>query len=391
MLAYVLLGLAAVSAVSADCSIDMNKDLPKHKSPLFLEGSELLLPVPEGKSGVLQIASGQEVTLACTGAKNQVSKAKAAVVSATCDSGSKLKVNGKSVAVADLGCSKTAASSLRVTDQSCDDGGNIVELGFEVGAEWIKLVDLCHQVDAGHTLWAKHTVKGAALAGAEVESKRPSFTRGDKALYKGYNPDNMYKQANHKKMLETALGKAKASELMGNTFIARGHLAPDADFVFGSWQFLTYFYANVAPQWQSINAGNWLATEKNVRKKGIELGRDLTVYTGTEGILTLPNAQGVATPLYLNDDDKKIPIPNNFWKVLYDAQTKQGIALVGSNNPLLDSEDNLLCKNVCEANGWPTIRDYRKGLIYCCSLADFQKAVPHAPKLSASGILQGPQ
>lgn len=192
-------------------------------------------------------------------------------------------------------------------------------------------------------------------------------------------------------MLEKALGKANADKLMGNTFIARGHLAPDADFIFGSWQFLTYFYANVAPQWQSINAGNWLATEKNVRKKAIELGRDLTVYTGTQGILTLPNAKGQATPLYLNDDAQTIPIPDNFWKVLYDAETKQGIALVGSNNPLLDSEDNLLCKNVCEANGWSTIRDFRKGLIYCCTVADFQKAVSYAPKLSVSGVLQGPQ
>ncbi|KAK3932230.1 Dynein heavy chain 11, axonemal [Frankliniella fusca] len=391
MLAYVLLGLAAVSAVSADCSIDMNSDLPKHKSPLFLDNGNLLLPEPQGKTGVLKIASGEEVTLACPGNKNSVSKAKAAVVSATCDSGNKLNVNGKAVAVADLGCSKTAASSLRVTDKSCDEGGNLLELGFEVGDEWIKLVDVCHQVDAGHTLWSHHVVQGAALSGAEVESKRPSFTRGDKALYKGYNPDNAYKQANHKKMLEQVLGKSQADKLMGNTFIARGHLAPDADFIFGSWQFLTYFYANVAPQWQSINAGNWLATEKNVRKKAIELGRDLTVYTGTEGVLTIPNAKGVPTPLYLNDDDKKIPIPDNFWKVLYDAETKQGIALVGSNNPLLESEDNLLCKNICEANGWPTIRDYRKGLIYCCSVSDFQKAVSYAPKLSVSGVLQGPQ
>ena len=130
------------------------------------------------------------------------------------------------------------------------------------------------------------------------------------------------------KMLEQVLGKKTADRLTEGTYIARGHLAPDADFIFGSWQFLTYFYANVAPQWQSINAGNWLATEKNVRKKAIELNRDLTVYTGTQGILTIEGKQ-----LYLEPKKKQVPIPENFWKLLFDELTKQGIAIIGSNNP----------------------------------------------------------
>lgn len=50
----------------------MNSDLAKHKAPLFVDGSELLLPVPQGKTGVLNLSSGQEITLACPGNKNQV-------------------------------------------------------------------------------------------------------------------------------------------------------------------------------------------------------------------------------------------------------------------------------------------------------------------------------
>ena len=61
-----------VGLLLSDCIIDMNSDLPKHKAPLFVDENELLLPKPQGKTGVLELASGQEVTLACPGTKNQV-------------------------------------------------------------------------------------------------------------------------------------------------------------------------------------------------------------------------------------------------------------------------------------------------------------------------------
>lgn len=51
-----------------------------------------------------------------------------------------------------------------------------------------------------------------------------------------------------------------------DNYLSRGHLAPDADMLFSSWKVPTYFFINVAPQWQKINAGNWLKVENEVRK-----------------------------------------------------------------------------------------------------------------------------
>ena len=36
-------------------------------------------------------------------------------------------------------------------------------------------------------------------------------------------------------------------------FLARGHLSPNADFIFYSWMDSTYHFVNVAPQWQAFN------------------------------------------------------------------------------------------------------------------------------------------
>ena len=46
---------------------------------------------------------------------------------------------------------------------------------------------------------------------------------------------------------------------------SQGHLSPDADFVYNVLQDATYYFVNVAPQFQSFNNGNWKALEYNTR------------------------------------------------------------------------------------------------------------------------------
>ena len=76
----------------------------------------------------------------------------------------------------------------------------------------------------------------------------------------------------------------------GELYLARGHLAPNADFIFDSWRDATFHYVNAAPQWQSFNGGpgpsstsparNWATLEDNCRLLAVERGLDLMVYTG---------------------------------------------------------------------------------------------------------------
>ena len=46
------------------------------------------------------------------------------------------------------------------------------------------------------------------------------------------------------------------------------------------WQDATYYYGNIAPQWQSINNGNWRRLENSIRAKGKKLYRDLEIFSG---------------------------------------------------------------------------------------------------------------
>lgn len=56
------------------------------------------------------------------------------------------------------------------------------------------------------------------------------------------------------------------SSRSGTNYFAKGHLSPDAAFIEGAEQDATYFFFNVAPQFQSFNNGNWKALEYVTRE-----------------------------------------------------------------------------------------------------------------------------
>merc|ERR550519_2541828 len=110
----------------------------------------------------------------------------------------------------------------------------------------------------------------------------------------------------------------------GSIYIARGHLAPNADYMLYAWQDATFTFIDVAPQWQSFNAGNWLVVEDGVRSLA-ETNGDILVWTGTHDILQLKDSNNNLVDIYLDDKlEKKLPVPKYFWKVVYSASMKKG-------------------------------------------------------------------
>ena len=60
--------------------------------------------------------------------------------------------------------------------------------------------------------------------------------------------------------------------ILRNSDLPQGHLSPDAGFIYNVEQDATYYFVNVAPQFQSFNNGNWKSLEINTR----DLARALT-------------------------------------------------------------------------------------------------------------------
>lgn len=201
-----------------------------------------------------------------------------------------------------------------------------------------------------------------------------------------------YKRAYQKSTFNKLLGSAGLAEkyITKSSYLARGHLSPVADFAYPAWQASTYFYINACPQWQSVNAANWLSLENAVRRSATKKGVDLKVYTGTHGVLTLPDTNENEVDLLLVSD-KKLPVPKYMWKIAYDERKKEGIAFVVLNNPFAQkgSADGQICEDICKQYGWSSDSwgDYSKGYLRCCDVNEVLKIVDVGVKLNVNKVL----
>ena len=176
--------------------------------------------------------------------------------------------------------------------------------------------------------------------------------------------------------------------LTANNYLARGHLSPDADFIYGEMQDATYYYFNVAPQWQNFNNGNWKFVEIAVRNLAKLQKKTLRVQTGTFQTLRLSDSKITL------GKNSVLPVPLYFWKLVYDKQLKQATVFVVINHPLLKENDIPiiydLCSSesetLCEDLSWNfrTRKKAKKGLLYCCSYQSLKKKIPWLENLTTN-------
>lgn len=114
---------------------------------------------------------------------------------------------------------------------------------------------------------------------------------------------------------------------------------------------------------------------------------ELRIYTGTFGVTTLADVNGVQQPIYLAFDENNnglIPVPKYYWMLVHDTAADVATAVLGINNPhnRVTPED-VLCPSVCDQVPWVdwSLTDVVKGYTFCCTAAELHKAIDYAPNL----------
>lgn len=380
------------------CSVDVWRVKSRHE-PVLAVGNSLALP--DRAFGQLLLPSGGAVLAGCPGAGNRLRLDKALPhVNASCTAAGTLQTAGGRVTAGDLWCESRPLAEAHKSSRRCGPGGklHVFELGFNVSRRWLPVIDVCHDTSTANTFYAHHQLLGSLLQFRRQQTQqRPTFTQGCESgeLFLGVSPSQAYSPASVQSRLAAVLGsEEKARQLLARTGLSRGHLAPSADFILNTQQHASFFYVNAAPQWQIFNEGNWLSVESVLRNEAKRQALDLEVWTGTYGVQSLKDAEGRQKELYLAEDNR-IPVPELFWKLVYDPKSETAIAFVGLNDPFAtgSASEVSLCPDVCGDAGWSRRKWNRpgKGRVICCSAQALAAAVPGVPQLNATGLLAGPR
>lgn len=135
------------------------------------------------------------------------------------------------------------------------------------------------------------------------------------------------------------------------------------------------------------------AVEDGSRRLAADRNISLDVYTGTHGVLKLNDTDGVEREVYLDVENRKVPVPMIFYKMLINKAEASGIVLIGVNNPHASikeiNRDYIFCDDISDEIifiKWRP-RDIRRGYSYACSIEDFLENVPHLSSVGVKSIL----
>lgn len=152
---------------------------------------------------------------------------------AFCTANSTLRFNQMELAYSQLGCANQNKEVLK-EDGSCANGRGIqISIGWNLGSHFIRLYDTCHDKIASMNYYSTHTIIGRSVDADDKSNKRPSFRQA--GYYPGVDVNAAFSQGHQNKTIARVVGSdtlvAKYLNQKKNLFLARGHLAPDGDFI----------------------------------------------------------------------------------------------------------------------------------------------------------------
>ncbi|XP_062564652.1 uncharacterized protein LOC134227294 [Armigeres subalbatus] len=380
------------------CKISLGKELNLQQPFFLIPGTETFYtPLPNTTD--LLFHMGEQLELFCTRgfANPSVEPGKKTSIITSCDGDDGFIHNGETYNITQLTCKGPVFHEAHRTGNRCFNDASLVKIGFDMGSRFAKIYEACFDENTLQTYYVKHSLYPWNVKHQSTK-RPPSFIQGD--FYPSLRVTKLYNIESQRKTFEKILGSpARADALLNNKkdlFLARGHLAAKADFVFGAHQRATFWFINVAPQWQKFNAFNWQRIETGVKDFVARNDLNVTVYTGTYGVLELPDANGDMQQIFLDVDPNnggRIPVPKVYYKILHDEQNDAGIVLIGVNNPHATMEeinDNyVFCKDVSDKISWlKWKREFIPGgYSYACDVNEFNAVTNHLPLKTITNLL----
>lgn len=347
---------------------------------------------PEAGDGVIVVKEYEKVVFVCPKSFLMGLNQKNAV--GFCIGGKRFNVQEQLLHVTQIVCTKRPVHEARYTNKTCMKTSKEIEIGFGISdGVFLRQILVCFNPNLQITLYSSFMLS-KNIGVSQTSPRPPYFIQGP--FYDHPNINILYTKKRQRQTINALLclpeGSQKYIKESGNYFISRGHLSAKSDFIFGYQQNLTFYFVNVAPQWQTFNGGNWAVLEKNCRNFAQRKHLNLIIYTGTFGTSELPHVNGSQVKLYLNVQQKakSLPVPKYYWKIVYEPLNKAGVAFVGLNNPyhsVIGSD--VFCRDICSKIGWIhwDSQNIERGYGFCCEVNEFRNVVRGLPLFKVDHIL----
>lgn len=236
---------------SIGCAINVNRDLGEPQ-PLLIRPHTSEFVVPRTSAGIIRMRRGEPIELYCSDGFRGIEGGKTII--ATCLGGSNFRINNDEREFNEISCNKRNPDhTARRTNRVCR-GGEIAQIGYNIGSRWLNLMDICHDPQVAVTHWVLHT-QDPWNRGVQRGYPRIAFIQGD--FFDNMPVNNLYMRGRQRRTIGSILGSMQlANDLIeesGDLFLARGHLAARTDYIFGTHQQATFYFLNAAPQWQTFN------------------------------------------------------------------------------------------------------------------------------------------
>lgn len=369
--------------------------------PVIIRNGRLLEPTDN--YGNLDLNYGESLTLSCEGAGNILHpdvKADMRVTtgSISCLGGDNFENDhwlNPPARFTMFRCPLSPNHHSQRTNRTCYDGNPIIEVGYQVENQFYPSYESCFNEGGLNVVYSKYTQK-PYNAFFQTKVDRPFFI--DNGHY-GFMPvDTIFSPRGQKAAVAQLVGPMVDSYINKTELLSRGHLAAKTDFVYAFSERATFHYVNCAPQWTGFNGGNWNTLEVDLRNHIHSAGYETIIYTGTFGVTQLFNQLGRRVDIHLYTDRNNnpvIPVPQYFYKVVYEPFSQRGIAFVGINNPYYspsEAREMFFCKDVCRGSNafsWLSWHPDNpgEGYTFCCSIPEFRVTVPHLPPFEVKSLL----
>ena len=225
---------------------------------------------------MISVAEGATVVLACPGPSNKntkrsantVNHGNAPEVSLQCSSkaGGLVDQQLATVELSQLGCSANPSDTEQVVvGARCgppNQEGQLVDIGFYVGdGQFRSVISVCHVTETEQTLYARHTIHGNYTRDRIRESaSRPAFREGG-IFYRQVRAAQAYSRQSQQEMFTRLFGPQLAGEYFSNSnYLAKGHLAPDADFYFKGKMHIQILSSNLVQEGSSVSKQRFYGT-----------------------------------------------------------------------------------------------------------------------------------